>query len=114
MSDATDFSWQNAKAAHAVLLCDMERGTVSWKETSKIDRIRRAHAQKHLQNSKPWAKNSDTSASKKPWFLANHSRLVRVPSTRIMRVMANGKNIYVQIVWKKVRSCHILKKIVIG
>ena len=26
MSDATDFSWQNAKAAHAVLLCDMERG----------------------------------------------------------------------------------------
>ena len=29
MSDATDFSWQNAKAAHAVLLCDMERGAVS-------------------------------------------------------------------------------------
>ena len=53
MSDATDFSWQNAKAAHAVLLCDMERGAVSWEETSKIDRIRRAHAQKHLQNSKP-------------------------------------------------------------
>ena len=24
MADATDFSWQNAKAAHAVLLCDME------------------------------------------------------------------------------------------
>ena len=68
LSDATDFSWHNAKAAHALLLCDMERGAVSWKETSKIDRIRRAHAQKHLQNSKPWAKNSDTSASKKPWF----------------------------------------------
>ena len=31
MSDATDFSWQNAKAAHAVLLCDMERA--SWQET---------------------------------------------------------------------------------
>ena len=26
MSDTTDFRWQNAKAANAVLLCDMERG----------------------------------------------------------------------------------------
>ena len=26
MEDATDFSWANAKAAHAVLLCEMERG----------------------------------------------------------------------------------------
>ena len=32
MSDATNFSWQNAKAAHTVLLCDMERGAVSWQE----------------------------------------------------------------------------------
>ena len=57
MSDATDFSWQNAKAAHAVLLCDMERGAVSWQETSKIDQIRRVHAQKHSQNPKLWTKN---------------------------------------------------------
>ena len=68
MSDATDFSWQNAKAAHAVLLCDMERGAVTWKDTSKIDRIRRAHAQKHSQNSKSWVKNSDVMTGKKPWF----------------------------------------------
>ena len=33
MSDATDFSWQNAKAVPSVLLCDMERGAVSWQET---------------------------------------------------------------------------------
>ena len=26
MEDTTDFSWQGAKASHAVLLCDMERG----------------------------------------------------------------------------------------
>ena len=26
MEDATDFTWQGAKAAHAVLLCEMERG----------------------------------------------------------------------------------------
>ena len=32
MEDATDFSWQGAKAAHAVLLCEMERGTVTWQD----------------------------------------------------------------------------------
>ena len=29
MEDATDFSWQGANAAHAVLLCGMERGRYS-------------------------------------------------------------------------------------
>ena len=29
MEDATNFSWQGAKAAHAVLLCDMERGGIT-------------------------------------------------------------------------------------
>ena len=28
MEDATDFSWASAKAAHAVLLCEMERHSV--------------------------------------------------------------------------------------
>ena len=44
MEDATDFSWQGAKAAHAVLLCEMERGSVTWEDQDRIDRIRRAHA----------------------------------------------------------------------
>ena len=34
MEDATDFSWKSAKAAHAVLLCEMERGSVTWSNTS--------------------------------------------------------------------------------
>ena len=46
MEDANDFSWQSAKASHAVLLCWMEEGKVEWSETTKIDRIRRAHAQR--------------------------------------------------------------------
>ena len=29
MEEATDFSWQNAKAAHAVLCCEFECGAVS-------------------------------------------------------------------------------------
>ena len=44
MEDATDFSWQGAKAAHAVLLCEMERGSFQWKDLDHIDHIRRAHA----------------------------------------------------------------------
>ena len=46
MEDANNFSWQFAKAAHAVLLCRMEEGKVEWTDTSNIDRIRRAHAQR--------------------------------------------------------------------
>ena len=64
MEDVTDFSWQGAKAAHAVLLCEMERGSIRWGDTERIDRVRRAHAQKHVPSSKQnWGR-----AEKKPWF----------------------------------------------
>ena len=36
MEDANDFSWQSAKASHAVLLCRMEEGKVEWSETTKL------------------------------------------------------------------------------
>ena len=49
MEDSHDFGWSAAKGAHAVLLCKMEEGRVNWGDTHKIDRIRRAHAQK-VQN----------------------------------------------------------------
>ena len=67
MEDATDFSWQGAKAAHAVLLCEMERGSLHWEDSDCIDRIRRAHAQKHVQSKQNWGKNE----IKKPWFCKN-------------------------------------------
>ena len=65
MEDATDFSWQGAKAAHAVLCCELERGTVTWDDTVRIDRIRRAHAQKHVSSAKNWTEGN---ASNKPWY----------------------------------------------
>ena len=47
--NSLDFSWAAAKASHAVLLCRMEQGEVKdWSEVEKIDRIRRAHAQRHV------------------------------------------------------------------
>ena len=48
LDDATDFFWASAKASNAVLLCRMEQGEIgSWLETKQIDRVRRAHAQRH-------------------------------------------------------------------
>ena len=61
MEDATDFSWQGAKAAHAVLLCETERGSLQWEDLDRIDRIRRAHAQKHISSKATWGKVSDHS-----------------------------------------------------
>ena len=48
MEDAQDFSWASAKAAHAVALCRMEDGKLSWNDTQGLDRVRRAHAQKNI------------------------------------------------------------------
>ena len=58
LEDATDFSWASAKASHAVLLCRMEQGEItSWAETEKIDRVRRAHAQRHTSASYGGSRN---------------------------------------------------------
>ena len=49
LEDADDFSWATAKASHVVLLCRIEQGEVkSWAEVEKIDCIRTAHAQRHV------------------------------------------------------------------
>ena len=67
MEDATDFSWQGATAAHAVMLCEMERSVLFWEDSDRIDRIHRVHVQKHVVSSRSnWAKTSDI--TKKPWF----------------------------------------------
>ena len=73
MEDATDFSWQSAKAAHAVMLCEMERGVLTWEDTDRIDRIWCAHAQKYLSNARQgWAKSGDN--NRKPWFCKNYQQ----------------------------------------
>ena len=66
MEDATDFSWQGAKATHVVLLCEMEQGSLHWEDLDRIDRIRRAHAQKHVSSRSGWSKTLDHS-NRKPW-----------------------------------------------
>ena len=51
MEDAQEKSWASAKAAHAVILCRMEEGKLTWSDTQGLDRLRRAHAQKILTTS---------------------------------------------------------------
>ena len=63
--DANDFSWDAAKASHAVLLCRMEQGKISdYTQVEKIVRIRRANAQMHtVENPGP---QSSKKSSQKP------------------------------------------------
>ena len=69
MVDSHDFGWQAAKGSHDVLLCRIEDDKVACDETSKIDRIRQAHAQRmttgHSQNSQN--KKSECKDKPVPW-----------------------------------------------
>ena len=62
LNDASDFSFDNAKACHAVVLTSMEHDKVAWQETDKLDRFRRQHAQQHPapQTSGPGASNKSS------------------------------------------------------
>ena len=77
LDDAQDFSWSSAKASHAVLLCRMEQGEIGgWSEVEKIDRVRRAHAQRHgtpqaAQNVKTSDKNQKFPAKFTPCVYFN-------------------------------------------
>ena len=66
MEDANDFGWQSAKASHAVLLCRMEDGKIDWSETQKIDRIRRAHAQRGVTQSQGGQNSKSIKLDSKP------------------------------------------------
>ena len=54
------------KGAHALLLCRMEEGKVDWHMTEKIDRIRRAHAQKVVTNPSSQGKKSQINGQGTP------------------------------------------------
>ena len=61
MEDAQDFGWATANGAHALILCRMEEGKVDWLSSEKLDRLRRAHAQKIVTNT---GSNSNSSKNR--------------------------------------------------
>ena len=87
MEDATDFSWQGAKAAHAVLMCEMERGTVRWENGDRIDRIRTARMSRKI------GKIGAGRITKNPGS-AKISRIMLAVIQKTMNQMAGCKNIY--------------------
>ena len=52
MEDAADFTFENAKACHAVVLTTMEADKLDWFDTAGLDRIRRSKAQRHPTQTK--------------------------------------------------------------
>ena len=63
MENASDFSWETAKASHAIVFTNMDADRLKWNDTNKLDIICRAHAQRHVN----WGQvtNSRVSLSKK-------------------------------------------------
>ena len=59
LDDANYFSWSAAKACQAVLLCRMKQGELKdFTQTEAIDRVGKAHAQRHMsKNSQNQSKN---------------------------------------------------------
>ena len=83
MDDANDFSWGAAKASHVVLLCRMEQGEVTgYDQVDRIDRIRRANAQKHVVQGFPSSSsaqyNKKTSLKVGKTMLANFITKIHV------------------------------------
>ena len=96
MEDTNDFSWASAKASHAVLLCELERGTVDWSNTSRIDRIRSSHAQRVIPvvvgkigfQTKTLIGNHG---------IASHIRQLRAHTPQTMSIMAKHRDIFARI-----------------
>ena len=110
MEDASDFSWASAKASHAVLLCEMEQGSIKWSYPPRIDRIRRAHAQKHTSHKT----NCEKIKISRSLGSARLSKLVFVVSKRIMRSMARHIGTYVPTACLRVESWDILRSNVLS
>ena len=115
MNDAKDFSWVWPRPA--MLLCRMEQGEVTgYDQVDRIDRIRRANAQKHVAQG---SHNSNVSQfgkksiAKVDLCLANFSIKVRVHIPIHMKLEALCINTYVLIALQcPTKLFHILKWIV--
>ena len=99
MEDASDFSWQSAKASHAVLLCEMERGKVTWQDTARIDRVRRAYVQKHQGSGRQnWGQKMGI---KNPGSVSS-TEVAHVHLKRTTRLGGSYIGTFVPLVWHKV------------
>ena len=102
LEDANDFSWASAKASHAVLLCQMEQGeVVGWSDVEKIDRIRRADAQRHISQQFTQGKPHEKTVSSLPslWHVCISTKICVLRQT-IMKQKVSITGIFVPRVGK--------------
>ena len=114
MEDTTDVKWASAKASHAIMLCEMERGSLTWFHTDRIDRIRKAHAQKHsISHGQNWGKNNE---NRRPWSckafqsgMCTHSKDHDV-GARIHKYICEFCLTQVRYLTHSEKDCHFAKR----
>ena len=68
MKDASDFSWESAKACLAVVLTSMEADRLTWTDTGKINCIHCVHAQRHTSGAQTSPTCSFIKNNKNPYL----------------------------------------------
>ena len=61
-----DFSWDSAKACHAVVFNNMEADRLNWNDTDKTDHIHHAHAQRDTSGTQSSASHLLVKKNKNP------------------------------------------------
>ena len=97
MEDATDFSWQGAKAAHAVLLCEFERGGQIGKTQLELIRLGGRMPRNILLGSETGQKVKKF----KSHGTVNNSKVGPARITEIMRSMGSCTSIVVHSVYHR-------------
>ena len=116
MEDASDFSWESAKASHVVVLTNMKADRLQWSDTEKLDRIHRAHAQRHITPGqstafKNIAKKTKNNTSKMVSFV-KFSKRVPAGLCRITELQASFTGMCVSTVMALMLVARVLKKVI--
>ena len=111
LDDSNDFSWAAAKASHAVLLCRMEQGEiVDYTQTDLVDRVRRAHAQRHITHTSSNATQNFKNPKQPSPCLVTSTTKAPVIFQRPMKQKGCFTSIFVHFVFQKgARILHIQK-----
>ena len=115
MEDAPDFSWDSAKACHAVVLTNMEADRLNWTDTDKIDHIYRTKAyktQRHTLRAQTSASCLSVKKNKNPqskkWC---HLQIVSGSTLHIIEQLATFIGMSVKLVMGHMQPKIVIKRV---
>ena len=112
LDNAQDFSSEATKASHTVLLCQMEQGEIAnFSQVEKIDRIRRANAQRHIHPSSTSHTNRKGYQKHRKQCHASTLIKVLVPTTKAMTPEVLDITMFAVLVFPMVKLSHMLRLI---